>query len=448
MKVEIIIAFLAGIAASAVFFLLFGEKEPESGPEDEKSGGSAPAPGAKDDSGARLKRACEVAIKAELASEAKSRFIAYVTHEIRTCLNIIMGITQVFEEEEKNKLSEKQKNFISTISDSSRKLLSVTDEVSEFSTREKGDRHFFLKDKVVDLGKMCGEIVNDLRSVAQNKGLELGLKVADSVPAAVSADRTKLSHLLYTLTENAIRFTGKGTVALDVSKVSDTPDGKALLRFSVRDSGAGMSDDKLSTLFDFYDEEPAAAERSGNVKLGLAVCKYLVETMGGSIKVESKKDQGTTFSVELPMKTAKIEERKAESFVSGEARKTANFTGKKALLAEDDPVNRQIEKLLLTKYGFNVETASNGQEAVQKYKGGSYDVIFMDCEMPVMNGFTACREIRAMEKEGRKHIPIIAMTANALAGDKEICLEAGMDDYVSKPVNIDKLVDATGKYLA
>jgi len=158
MKVEIIIAFLAGVAASAVFFLLSGgednqkddkKEKDDSSKSPEENGNSAK------DGDLRLKRACEVAIKAELASEAKSRFIAYVTHEIRTCLNIIMGITNVFEEEEKGRISEKQRDFISTISDSSKKLLSVTDEVSEFSTREKSDRHFFIKDKVFDLKKLC-----------------------------------------------------------------------------------------------------------------------------------------------------------------------------------------------------------------------------------------------------------------------------------------------------
>ncbi|HOF42958.1 MAG TPA: response regulator, partial [Candidatus Moranbacteria bacterium] len=398
----------------------------------------------------KLKNACEVAIKAELASEAKSRFIAYITHEIRTCLNIIMGITQVFEEEEKNKLSQKQKDFITTISDSSRKLLSVTDEVSEFSTREKGDRHFFIKEKIFDLKNMCADIVNDLKPIAQNKGLELNLDIDDSVPTGASADKTKLSHLLYTLLENAIRFTNKGTVKLSVSSISELPDDKSLISFSVSDSGVGISEEKLQKIFDFFDENPAESERTGNVKLGLAVCKYLAESMGGSIKAQSKKESGTTFTIELPVKKAKLQENKAISFSSAlDTRKIANFAGKKALLAEDDPINRQIEKLLLTKYGFIVETAINGQDALEKYKSASYDIIFMDCEMPVMNGFTACREIRAIEKEkGNRHIPIIAMTANALAGDKEMCLQAGMDDYVSKPVNIDKLIEATNKYLA
>ncbi len=452
MKIDIIIAFLAGVAASAVFFLLFNEKDEEKAEENKKAEDiKETVDDASSDINSHLERAREVAIKAELASEAKSRFIAYITHEIRTCLNIIMGITQIFEEEKKDGISEKQKNFISTIADSSKKLLSVTDEVSEFSTREKSDRHFFIKEKVIDLKKLCSEIVNDIRPVAQNKNLNLTLSFADTVPDTVAADRTKLSHLLYTTIENAIRFTNKGAVSLTVKNFFDASQkDKPMFLFTIQDSGSGISEQKLSRIFDFTDEDVSVAERTGNVKLGLAVCKYLAETMGGSIKVESKKNDGTTFSITLPLRAAKVEELKSESFVPG-TRKSISFVGKKALLAEDDPINRQIEKLLLQKYGFSIETVSNGQEAVQKYKNNKYDIIFMDCEMPIMNGFSASREIRAIEegadKDKKVHTPIIAMTANAMVGDKEMCIESGMDDYISKPVNIDKLVEATSKYL-
>jgi signal transduction histidine kinase/CheY-like chemotaxis protein len=444
MKIELIIAFLSGIAAASAFLFLVKRDEVEKEDKDAK-GGSAEKKETPD-AEIRLERAKEFAIKAELASEAKSRFIAYMTHEIRTSLNIIMGISQILQEDEKE-LGEKQKTFIFSISGASKKLLSVTDDAADFSTREKGERHFFIKQKSIDIRKMCSEIINEESAVAQSKGLEISLLLPDGIPAFVNGDRTKLSHLLYTLVENAIRFTEKGSVRLVLKNLDPASKTDTKIEFRIEDSGAGISEEKIKDIFDFTTDDVADSERSGNVKLGLAICKYLAENMGGSINVDSRKKSGTSFSIILPFKTA-VEEtaKKKESFAPASSR-INNFSGKKALLAEDDPVNRQIEKILLQRYGFDVETASNGQDALEKYKSGKYDIIFMDCEMPVMNGFTSAREIRKVETETKQRTPIIAMTANAMTGDREMCLDAGMDDYVSKPVSIDKLIDATSKYL-
>jgi signal transduction histidine kinase/CheY-like chemotaxis protein len=452
MKIEILLAFLSGIAATAavIFLIKSGNTEQEAGKkEDKKTTPLTPQDKTYNSSHAKyLERAKEIAIKAELASEAKSRFIAYMTHEIRTTLNIIMGVSQIFIED-KEEISERQRGLLSSVSDASKKLLSVVDDVSEFSTRERSSRHFFIKQKNLDIKKMCTEIINEENSVAQNKNLQLLFALTNEIPAAVVGDRTKLSHLIYTLIENAIRFTNDGSVKLTVENLSPSSKDKTNLLFLVEDSGIGISEEKVNAIFDFSDEDVVTAERTGNVKLGLAICKYLTESMGGSISVESKKNQGTSFSITLPFQIASAPERTMESFAMCTAIKTGvNFSGKKALLAEDDHINRQIEKILLQKYGFDVDTASNGQEALEKSQKNKYDVIFMDCEMPVMNGFTATREIRKVEKASNKPpIPIIAMTANAMAGDKEMCVEAGMSDYVSKPVDINKLVGVISQYI-
>ncbi len=391
----------------------------------------------------KLERAKETAIKAELGSEAKSRFIARMIHEIRSSLNIIMGMTQLINDEKEN-CGHKQGEYLGSISDASKKLLSLTEEIAEFTTQEKSGIFVNQRSTPFDLDRLCLEIINDERPAAENKRISLQYSLDSTVPKSVFGDSVRLSQMISTLTNYAMRFTKQGFVRLKVKNLSAAGANPADIEFRIEDSDGGIPPEELENVFDFTEEEVETARKSGNIKLGLAMCQFLAKSMQGSMKLESSLNEGSVFIVKIPLTVKDSPAHEKTEKKQAGISPAPNLTGMKALLAEDDPVNRQLEKIFLQKAGFSVDTALNGEEAVEKFKINNYDIIFMDCEMPVMNGFTATKTIRQLEKNGRR-TPIIAMTAYALSGDRDMCIESGMDDYVSKPINVKELIEISSK---
>ena len=402
-----------------------------------------------DELNVRFDRAKETAIKAELGNDSKSRFIAYMTHEIRSALNIIMGNSNLMLEDEAKVLTDKQREYIDTIISSSKKLLSVTENIGEFSTKQKGAGHLQIHSKPFDLKKICEEIIHEEFPAAKSKKISLEFVPDQNLPPFIAGDSTKISNMLSTLIENAIRFTSEGHVRLEVKNLTPERTDNITLRFMVEDTGKGIPECDLKDVFDFTANDVAIAERRGNIGLGLSICKYLAESMGGTVNAENGKDKGAVFTLEIPF-VIPTPETSAKTIsvkqVKEEIKPQVSLKDKHALLVEDDPVNRQLEKIFLQRLGLEVDIAINGQEGLERFKLKKYDLVFMDCEMPVMDGYTATKEIRKFEA-GKKRTPVIAMTAYALVGDKEICLAAGMDDYISKPVNAKELSSIVSKCL-
>lgn len=397
----------------------------------------------------RFDRAKETAIKAELGNDSKSRFIAYMTHEIRSALNIIMGNSNLMLEDEAKTLTDKQREYIDTIVNSSKKLLSVTENIGEFSTKQKGAGHLQIHSKPFDLKKICEEIIHEEFPAAKSKKVNLEFVPDQNLPPFITGDSAKISNMLSTLIENAIRFTAEGHVRLEVKNLTPDRTDTITLRFMVEDTGKGIPEGEIEGLFDFTSDDVAKAERRGNVGLGLSICKYLAESMGGTVKAENGKSRGAVFILEIPF-AIPTPETSAKTIsvkqVKEEIKSQVNLKGKHALLIEDDPVNRQLEKIFLQRLGLDVDIAINGQEGLERFKLKKYDLVFMDCEMPIMDGYTATKEIRNFEA-GKSRTPVIAMTAYALVGDREICIAAGMDDYISKPVNAKELSNIVSKCL-
>jgi CheY-like chemotaxis protein len=249
---------------------------------------------------------------------------------------------------------------------------------------------------------------------------------------------------------NAIRFTPTGYVKFLVacSDNAGKNGGKRGIRFSVQDSGVGISSEKLATLFEFATETTPESGKFSGVSLGLAVCKRIVSLMGGQIGVESEKGVGTTVSIEIPFQTADEDEthelQLAEQFPMQTTEILRNWN-LNILLAEDDSINQSVTKLYLNRFGCRVDIAANGREAVERFKKTKYDLIFMDCEMPEMDGLAAVRAIRKIEGK-KSHVPIIALTASTMKGDRTMCLTTGMDEHVVKPINRRIIKEILSKY--
>lgn len=385
-----------------------------------------------------LEKVKETAINSEVNSQAKSCFFANISHEIRTRLNGVMGMTDFLAE---TKLGDDQRKFLDTIKGSCDSLLGLLGDINDYSTIETGK--LTINEKPFDLIKIIDDTTESVRDKAVAKGVTLNLNVADETPKHVEGDHARLGQVFSTLLSNAIRFTKEGSVDFDVKPLEKEGD-VIPIQFRFKDTGPGISKEKLAVLFDFTQGDDNLSRKFGGVALGLTVCKHLVDMMGGKITAESDKDAGTCVEIVLPMRPSSEAEvnraqrgqtvidldKTAIDFKSTPSEKTF-----RVLLAEDDPINQSVAKTYLKRMGCDVDLAHNGQEAVSKFKRGPYDLILMDCEMPEMDGMTAVNIIRKIEAGGDKRTPIIALTANALKGDKTACLNAGMDGHLPKPIN-------------
>lgn len=381
--------------------------------------------------------------KARAASQAKSDFLAQISHEIRTPMNAIIGMSELVA---LTKLDEKQKDYVRNIQISGNVLMTLLNDVLDLSKIEAGK---------VDLESIeftPREIFRNVEAIAgpkaREKGLEFCLKGVESLPEALTGDPTRLSQILINLTNNAVKFTDKGSITVSV-KGEEQARGRMALYCTVTDTGVGMTTDQQSRLFKAFSQADETITRKyGGTGLGLAICKQLVDLMGGVIWVESAQGQGSSFHFRLPYKyDASAQAKPAEVTPSPE--EANNDLGAspdmRILLVEDNEINQVLAQNMLEPLGVHTDIASSGEEALDHINGQAYDLILMDLNMPGMNGIETTQAVRA--NPAYASVPIIALTASTTVDDIEACLDGGMDDHLAKPFKPDALYEMLARWM-
>ncbi len=380
--------------------------------------------------------------KAALAGErAKSHFLANITHEIRTPMIGILGMTELTLATE---LTDKQREYLEMARHSAKSLLTVLNDIVDYARIEVGALE--LARTPFDLRQTVEEAVSVFRPLAAKKGLALESRLLGDVPDVLVGDASRLRQILINLVGNAVKFTDSGSVILAVSHADEARGPDAVrLRFAVRDTGIGIPRDKIQAIFDsFTQADVSPARRYQGAGLGLAIVRHLVAMQGGDYGVESEEGQGSvfTFSLEFALPAGRAEDAPPAA-VPGEAAQARPLT---VLLAEDNPINQLYAKELLETDGHHVVTAHTGRRALEILRRRHFDVILMDIQMPEMDGLEATRAIRGDESgDFDPDIPIVALTAHALKGDRETFLRAGMNEYLSKPVSPEALAAALAR---
>jgi signal transduction histidine kinase/CheY-like chemotaxis protein len=375
---------------------------------------------------------------AERAVKARSEFFAVISHELRTPMNGVIGMSDLLMQTD---LSHEQREYALTIRSCGDLLLNVINDVLDFAKIESGKLE--LEYRPVDLLMSVQNVVGILSAMAHRKNIDLSFRIDDSVRGQWITDPTRLRQILLNLVNNAIKFTEKGSVLIGL-KVDESSNSTAQVQFSVNDTGIGISPDQLARLFQpFSQADSSMTRRFGGTGLGLAICQRLVDSMGGKIWVESAQGQGSSFFVRLPMQReiSKVGDQAIASLQLDN--KLAEKFPLRILVAEDNLVNQKLIHGLLAKLGYQPVVVGNGQLAVEAVQNVSFNLVLMDIQMPEMDGLDATRHIRSLAHTFQPMI--VAMTAGALTLDKQVCLKAGMDDYISKPIAVDKLVSVLVK---
>ncbi len=372
-------------------------------------------------------------LEAESASEAKSSFLANMSHEIRTPLHGVLGMIAVVLESE---LTEEQRRQLQLARYSGLLLHGIVNDVLDISKIDAGKVVVELCD--FDLRVALKEVVDLMLPRAREKALDLTLSYSSELPDWFRADAAKIRQITLNFIGNALKFTANGTVAVTVNPVDASPS-RGNVRIAVQDTGIGLSTGQQARLFEKFTQADSSTTRKyGGTGLGLAICKRLAETMGGAVGVISAPGAGSTFWTTLPLTPVSPPETAATSEIPGTPPRL-QWQGR-ILVVEDNPINQKILAHLLQRRGLTVDTAPNGRDAIGMVLRTRYAIVFMDCKMPEMDGYQATAEIRSHQGRRTLHrTPIVAMTANAMAGDRERCLRAGMDDYVCKPVTVTEL---------
>ena len=376
----------------------------------------------------RLKEAQKAA---ETANEVKTAFLANMSHEMRTPLNSVMGAAELLKNTDS---AEEREQLCNMILNAAQTLTRQTTDILDYARINSGN--LTLESEPFSIVQVCNDVADLLRSNAENKGVGFELDIDDSIPGRLTGDAERLKQILINLVNNAIKFTDSGKVSLHV-KLENQLGQDYQLRFAINDTGIGIHEDDLPKLFrPFSQVDHSSTRRYPGTGLGLAICRDLVKAKNGDIRVQSTPGVGSTFEVLLNYPASILPE---EEDVRGDIGDSIRTQQLQILLAEDHRTNQMIVCKILGRIGVQVTAVDNGLEALEACKNRRFDAILMDWHMPVMDGLEATRQIRRLNSYYQK-LPIIALTASASEGDREQCLDSGMDDVVLKPVNTEKMV--------
>ena len=374
--------------------------------------------------------------QAERSVKIKEEFLANMSHEIRTPMNAIMGITDLILD---TKTTEKQSEYLKLIKKSSDNLLVIINDILDFSKMEAGKVEF--ENSEFSLVELTNGIISMIQFKIDKKEIKVLTEFAENVPEYIIGDQVRLNQILTNLLDNAVKFTEKGSITLKIKQTNET-ETVTTLQFSVTDTGIGIEKEKFETIFYSFNQASSSTTRKfGGSGLGLTISKQLIELQGGQINLQSQPGVGSTFKFNLTFKKSTGENSKKEKLrkeLKTIESKTEKFY---VLIVDDNNINQLLVSTILKKKNYTFDIAENGQEAVEKILLNDYDVVLMDLHMPIMDGYLASSIIRNDLPENKRNVPIIALTAAAIKGEKEKCFSIGMNEYISKPFKSEDLIE-------
>lgn len=391
----------------------------------------------------------QIQLYVDQSSRIKSNFLENVSHEIRSSMNGIIGMTSLVMATE---LSGEQRDYLEMVNSSVDRLLGVVNQILDYSKIESGQLDLKMED--FNLKESLDHQLYLLQLTAQEKGIQLSCQIDPDVPACIHGDPERLVQVLTSLVDNGVKFTTSGSVDIKIENGGYDSSKNLLIKFRVIDTGCGIVDSDTELISHFFKQQATKYSPQplivGSAGLGLTVVSQLVKIMGGDINFSSD-SSGSVFWFTLPVKEVvdcyTTEEKGSRAFENIEERTTYALKGARVLLAEDEHINRVLIETILKQLGMKITCVDSGDRAVEEACHGQFDVVLMDVQMEKMDGLEATRRIRANEKKNGGHLPVVALTARVMPGDREKCLQAGMDDYLPKPVEKDHLVDVLNKYL-